>query len=442
MPPFGPVSRRAFLVAGAALGVAGAAGVAGCASTIPESLDDGPWGWTRQAGPLELGVTHTEYSLAPTDPAPSRARAAAVLARSGRWQAQHLMGWGALDPEPAPGADDWSSLDPRLTVVAASGGRAVLTAAGAPDWMKGGAAGTTDFSRIEVAPRPEHHDDLAALVARAVARYPGIGAVQVWNEMKGYFDASRNTWDVVTYTDLYRRVRDAVKAVRADVLVGGPYVPLDLWADAGVAPSDLRGPWGVTDRRGLDAVEYWLAQNGGADFVCVDGGSATRDAGLTTDAVAATDRFAAATTWLRARTDLPVWWSEFYPEPTRGADGADDPASPARAAATLAAVAALARGGAAVALLWQPQAASSLPYAALWTDTADPGGGQATALTEPWAWLAGRLATGSVDLGRSPDGRLLGFRAGDGTLVVNTGAAEVTVSGAAVGAFGSVVIPR
>jgi hypothetical protein len=141
------------------------------------------------------------------------------------------MGWGALNPEPAPGADDWSSLDPRLTLVAASGGRAVLTVAAAPDWMKGGAAGTTDFSRIEVAPLPEHHDDLASLAARAVARYPGIGAVQVWNEMKGYFDAARGGWDTATYTDLYRRVRDAVKAVGPEVLVGGPYVPLDLWAD-------------------------------------------------------------------------------------------------------------------------------------------------------------------------------------------------------------------
>jgi hypothetical protein len=260
--------------------------------------------------------------------------------------------------------------------------------------------------------------------------------------MKGYFDAARDGWDVATYTDLYRRVRDAVKAVRPGVLVGGPYVPLDLWADDGVAPSDLRGPWGITDRRGLDAVEYWLANHGGADFVCVDGGSATRDAGLSTDAVTATDRFTATTAWVRARTDLPVWWSEFYPEPTPGADGADDAASPARAAATLAAVAALARGGAAVALLWQPQAASSLPYAALWTDTGDPGGGQATALADPWAWLAGRLASGTVDLGRSPDGRVLGFRAGDGTLVANTGAAEVSIAGVAVGAYGSAVLPR
>ncbi len=394
VPPFGPVSRRELLIGGVAV----AAGAAGRAGPIPESLDDGPWGWTRQAGPLELGVTRTEYSLAP-----------------------------------AAGDDDRASLDPRLALVAASVGRAVLTAAAAPGWMKGGAPGTTDLSRIEVAPRPEHHDDLAALTARAVARYPGIGAVQVWNEMKG---------DAATCTDLYRRVRDAVKAVRAEVLVGGPYVPPDLWADPDVAPSALRGPWGVTDRRSLDAVECWLARHGGADVVRVDGGTATRDAGPTTDAVGATDRSTAATAWLRARTDLPVWWSEFHPEPRCGVAGAADPTSPARAAATLAPVAALARGGAAVALLWQPQAAPSLPDAALWTDTGDPGGGQPTPLAEPWAWLADRLGTGTVDLGRSPAGRLLGFRAGDGTLVVNTGAAEVAVAGVTVAAHGSVVLPR
>ena len=66
MPPFGPVSRRTLLIGGVAV----AAGVTGCAGPIPESLDDGPWGWTRQAGPLELGVTHTEHSLAPADPGP------------------------------------------------------------------------------------------------------------------------------------------------------------------------------------------------------------------------------------------------------------------------------------------------------------------------------------------------------------------------------------
>ncbi|GLZ50612.1 hypothetical protein [Actinomycetospora sp. NBRC 106378] len=427
MPPFG---RRSFLAAGAVL----TAGAGGCARPVTEAYDDGPaWGWTRQVGPLQLGVTHTEYSLAPSDPPEALARGRAVLAAAGPGN-QHLMGWGALNPEPAPGRDDFSSLDPRMAL-----GTSVLTIAAAPDWMKGGAPGTTDFSRIEVAPRPEHHDDLAALAARAVLRYPQVRTVLVWNELKGFFDEARNAWDVVAYTDLCDRVTAAVKAARPEVVVGGPYAPVDLWASAEVAPSDVRGPWGVADGRALAAVEYWLDRQRGADLVVVDGRTATRDRGVVTDPVAAVESFAAVTRWLRARTDLPVWWAEFYPEPVGSASDADDPTGAPRAAVTLAAVAALARAGAAGALLWQPQAAPAFPYAALWTDTADPDGGRSGALTAPWTWLVPRLAAGTVDLGRSPDGRVLGFRGLDGVLLVNLGAAPVEVGGTSLPSFGAAV---
>lgn len=435
MPPFG---RRSFLAAGAVL----TTGLAGCSRAIPETYDDGPgWGWTRQARPLDLGVTHVEYSLAPTDPPEALARGRAVLAGAGRWQNQHLMGWGALDPEPAPGADDWSSLDPRFSLIATTGGRAVLTVAGAPDWMKGAPPGTTDFARLEEAPLPRHYDDLAALAARAVARYPQVAAVLVWNEFKGFYDEARGGWDAAGYTDLYERVAAAVKRARPEVLVGGPYVPMDLWASGDVAPSDLRGPWGVTDGRALAAVEYWLANHTVADLVVVDGGTATRDRGQVTDPVTAASRFAATTSWLRERTDLPVWWAEFYPEPDRS-DGADDPAGAPRAAATLAAVAALARGGASVALLWGPQSAAGFPYAALWTDSADPGGGRGTALAPAWSWLVPRLAAGAVETGRSPDGRVLGLRADDGVLLVNTADDPVEIAGTTLGAFAAAVVGR
>ncbi|WP_018334295.1 hypothetical protein [Actinomycetospora chiangmaiensis] len=426
MPPFG---RRSFLAAGAFL----TAGAAGCARPVAESYDDGPaWGWVRQGRPLALGVTHTQYSLAPSDPPEALARGRAVLDRAGTGN-QHLMGWGALNPEPAPGQDDFSSLDPRMAL-----GTSVLTVAAAPDWMKGGEPGTTDFSRIEVAPRPEHADDLAALAARAVRRYPQVRTVLVWNELKGFFDDARNAWDIATYTALHDRVAAAVKAVRPDVLVGGPYAPIDLWASDTVAPSDVRGPWGVADGRALAAVETWLATQRGADLVVVDGRTATRDQGVLGDPFAAVESVAAVTRWLRERTDLPVWWAEFYPEPP-AVDGADDPTGAPRAAITLATVAALARAGAGGALLWQPQADPPFPYAALWTDTADPDGGRPGALTAAWTWLVPRLGAGSVDLGRSPDGRVLGFRAPDGVLLVNVGADPVEVGGTSLPAFGAAV---
>ena len=37
-------------------------------------------------------------------------------------------------------------------------------------------------------------------------------------------------------------------------------------------PSDeLSGEWGYVDQRLLDAIEYWLGNKAGADFICIDG---------------------------------------------------------------------------------------------------------------------------------------------------------------------------
>ncbi len=436
-------------------------GTAGCAPPLTETISGGPeWGWTPQAAPLDLGVTHMQYSLAASDPAAARSRGADILRASGRRQVQHLMGFGVLNPEPAPGVYDWSTLDARMALIAGTGGSAVLTLAGAPDWMKGGQPGESDYTRIEVAPLREHYDDFAALCAAAVARYPQVAAVQVWNELKGFYDPQVDRWDAAGYTDLYNRVLRAVKDVRPRIAVGGPYMPLDAWSSpsAFATPSTVRGPWGVTDQRSLDVVSYWLANNAGADFLSVDAGTGTRDRGPVTGPSQGAERFATLTRWLRERSPLPVWWSEFYPATTEATGDADESASAARAAVTLESVAAMARSGAAVALLWQPQASEGFPFAALWTDTADPDGGRPTALTAPWTWLVPRLAGGGIEIGRSPDGRLLAFRdrvaprgarapEPGGMLLVNTspGTIRISVPGGApvdLDGFGTAILPR
>ncbi|MEJ2864279.1 hypothetical protein [Actinomycetospora flava] len=414
---------------------------AGAGSTAP-----GPdWGWVAQERPLSLGVTHMQYSLDAFGDPSAVARGREILRGAGRWQNQHLMGFGVQNPEPSPGVRDWTSLDARMRLIAGTGGTTVLTLAGAPDWMKGGAPGATDWAEIETAPEPEHFDDFARLSADAVARYPQVAAVQVWNEFKGFHDAATNTWDAAAYTDLYNRIHRAVKQVRPDVLVGGPYVPLDAWsADGrGGTPSDVRGPWGVTDGRALDAVSYWLAHYDGADFLTIDGGTGTKDAGLITTPTRGVDRFAALTRWLRERSDLPIWWAEFYPEPADTETRSD---TPQRAVMALEAVAAFARSGVDTALLWQPQAGEPLRHAALWTDVATAAGGTPTPLTEPWTWLAPRLARGEVEVGRSPDTRLLGFRAADGVLVVNSSAESASVATTAgpldLPGYATAVLPR
>ena len=399
------LDRRTLLRRGAQWSLAaGAVGLVGCGA--PER-----WTWRPQAAPLDLGVTHTQDSL--DGDRAAVARAEDVLRGLGdAWQVHHLMGFGTLSPEPSPGVYRWETLDARMALTRRTGGRTVLTAAVAPDWMKGGLAGTTDWSTVEVAPLPQHVGDFADLVGRAVARYPQIEVVQVWNELKGFFDAASNTWDVAGYLRLYDAVAAAVRRTRPGVRIGGPYISMNLWddADAGGFPSEVSGPWGVVDRRSLDVVDAWLAARPDADLLVVDGGTLTRDAGLATDPATAAEYFATVTSWLRARTALPVWWAEVYPS--------SPPA--ATAVATLEAVAALAEAGASAAMLWQPEAGDGFPFAALWTDTALGDGGRPTDLTATWRWLVPRLRAGGVSIGRTDDGALLGFRAADGTVLVNT----------------------
>jgi hypothetical protein len=387
---------------------------------------DPAFAWEQQAAPLELGVTHTQDSLDPHHPEESTRRGIEILRDdSAIWQNHHLMGFGTTNPEPSPGEYDWETLDRRMELTEETGDRTVLTLCCAPDWTKGGEEGETDWDTLEDNPLPEFYDDYAALAAAAVERYPQVERVMVWNELKGFYNHEENRWDYEGYTEFYNQVYTAVKNVRADVQVGGPYVVLTS-LDPGTpdASDHVSGPWGVADQRALDVVDHWLEHNVGADFLVVDGSTATRQDTIPS-ALDGAQKFADLTRWLRERSDLPIWWAEFYPDVPGDADGAAD--SPASAAATLAAVAAYAQSGASGALLWGPQG-HDLEYAALWTDSTQPDGGQPTPLTEAWQWLVPRLAAGEVELGRSPQSPLLVFRAADGAVVVNTSDDEVQVS--------------
>lgn len=370
-----------------------------------------------------VGVTHTQDSL--DDYPPDQvARAKAVLDAQPMPQNQYLMGWGVDNPEPAPGEYNWSSLDQRINLIAGTHGIAVLTLAGAPDWMKGGRAGTTDWNQLDVAPARAHYDDFAALAAAAARRYPQVRYFQVWSELKGLYDNAHNRWDYEDYTDLYNAVYDAVKKVRPDAQIGGPYVVLDTWSPAGSpAPSVLSGPWGVVDQRALDVIDYWSAHKHGADFLAVDGSSGTRDAGPTTDPFGATEMFGAVSTWLRARTGLPVWWSEFYPTAPGSAQWL--PGSPQLAALTVAAVANAVLGGASHLLLWQPEASGDVPNAALWTAPTADSPAAPLPLATAWDWLASNLDSDTT-IDFSPDRSILLFLGRTQVLAVNLTARPVT----------------
>src|SRR5579872_7059688 len=69
----------------------------------------------RHAAPMisqfETGVTHAQYSLDPWGDPTSINRAKDLLKAACRYQNQHIMGWGADNPEPSPGVFHWDSLD-------------------------------------------------------------------------------------------------------------------------------------------------------------------------------------------------------------------------------------------------------------------------------------------------------------------------------------------
>jgi hypothetical protein len=175
---------------------------------------------------LAMGVTHTQYSLDGWGDPTAVAAGKQVLRASTVFQNQHLMGWGADNPEPWPGVYRWASLDSRVKLMRDTGGTMVLTLCGAPDWMKGGTAGSTDWSKLDRAPTPGHYGDFARLAQRTALRYPDVRYFQVWNELKGFYNPALNRWDYEGYTAFYNRVYDAVKSVRPDARIGGPYVVL------------------------------------------------------------------------------------------------------------------------------------------------------------------------------------------------------------------------
>jgi hypothetical protein len=322
---------------------------------------------------FEVGVAHNQDSLDGSgDPAAMR-RVRSLLGTLGPAQDVRLMGWGADNPEPSPGRYDWASLDRRLARVERTGGVPVVTLAAAPDWMKGGRAGHTDWNDLDAAPLPAHYQDFADLAVALATRHPEVRYFQIWSDYQGFYDDAGNHWDYRAYTAFYNTVYDALHAHDPNLRIGGSDVPVDSWhtSDAAGFPSTVRGGWGIVDQRGLDAISYWLGHKHGAQFVAMDTALETHDGHLPPTATAV-GKYRALDTWVRGRTRLPVWWSLISAPVKAGSERM----SPATLRASLTA---LRDSGAAVAFFWSPQCVGTA-YPCLWTDTATADGGEPTDL--------------------------------------------------------------
>ncbi|MFE9683403.1 xylan 1,4-beta-xylosidase [Streptomyces sp. NPDC006285] len=329
------------------------------------------------------GFTHTQFS-ADEGSAAATKRVERRLAERPPPQIQHIMGWGADNPEPVKGRYDFEAMDRRIDFVRATGGTPVVTLCCAPDWMKGGTPGSdrTDWSQeaLETAPDRAHYKDYAALAATVARRYPDVRHFIVWNEFKGFWNDSEARWDYEGYTELYNLVYKALKKVDKDIEVGGPYLVMDSLdpRQREDASASLKGSWGAMDQRVLDAFDYWNENRTGADFVVVDGASYTKDDDLLPDEFTATEKFTAVSRWVRERTgDLPLWWAEYYVEPADGEDVRDGWSEARRVAVHATGLIAMARGGATSAFYWNPETENGAGCAGcLWTPTDRASGGR------------------------------------------------------------------
>lgn len=336
------------------------------------------------------GVTHDNNEQFIWNDNPEKDRVKDLLRTSTHFQNQHIMGWGALNPEPTPGVYDWETLDYRIQLIRDSGGEPVITLCCAPGWMRSPGY-EDDWAHLDIAPAPSHVADFAELTKQVALRYPDVKYFQVWNELKGMWATSdghtpgienTNRWDYERYVTLYNAVYDAVKSVRPDAKIGGPYVVIDSYGNK--ANMSHPGPtysWGTMDQRVYDVISYWLANKRGADFITVDGSSSNwRDQIWVVDEWLSAQKFVDVYNWIKAQpgtANLPVWWAEWYAwYPSTG---------PSTNVNYLNAIMAngliyTARSGAFTGLVWQAQGDAqgfSFPLG-LWTDANVSGGGQAT----------------------------------------------------------------
>ena len=170
------------------------------------------------------------------------------------YQNAFIMGWGMDDPEPSPGHYDWGSLDSYVKLMTDTHAIPFISLCCAPGWMRPEGY-QDDWQHLETAPATYYDDDFARLAATVAKRYPQVEFKGMWGRDPGATPDIGNRWDYERYTDLYNAVYDAVKAVRPDAKIGGPYLGAD--------PINADG----------EAIySYWLQRKHGADFIVLDGG--------------------------------------------------------------------------------------------------------------------------------------------------------------------------
>ena len=271
---------------------------------------------------FHTGASHTQKEIALGNNQSEISSARKLISSALSYENIPIMGWGSPDPEPTPGHYNWNTLDKRIQFIESTGTTPMITLCCAPGWMRSPSQ-ANDFKYLAARPTNAHFQDFANLAKQVALRYPQVRYYQVWNELKGFYNKSLNRWDYEDYTTLYNMVYDAIKAVRPDAQIGGPYVVMVHWSNAKAGghpahdPSLVNQSFGTVDQRSLDVLSYWLAHKHGADFIAIDGGLKTKDSNVSTDPFVQAQYFSSIMKWIRTQPDggatLPVGWAEWYP---------------------------------------------------------------------------------------------------------------------------------
>jgi hypothetical protein len=283
---------------------------------------------------------------------------------------------------PAPNVYDWQTLDARVQTARDTESKKVITLCCGPTWMVDPNWNSgTDWDKLEEAILPEHEDDYAALAALVAQRYPDVEYFQVWNEMKGLWDSSANNWDYVRYTRLYNKIWTAVKQVRPDAKIGGPYLKIE--GSGGATDLGLASHY-YTDapitERNKTVLNYWLAHKQGADFITIDRNSIDGDENWSDypedKRIKLTHWFGDVAQQIQSLAEYhnePIWYAEDYI--WKNAD-THQPSTDYQNAAIASMLLHELKNGVSVSLRWQPQQ-NDLYKENLFTDTRVSGGGQA-----------------------------------------------------------------
>lgn len=217
-----------------------------------------------------------------------------------------------------------------------TGSKLMMQAYGIPGWQAGLGLGN-DFT--PVSPDTTGHEDaFAADCALYATRFNGTGGfpllqyMPVWNEMKGMDAGGFNSTERTKYIRIYNKVWTAVKAVRPDMLIGGPYVK---WYSYGATtsgnPSSDNGltgcsyTGGVIHNHVLDLHYEFERDAIGYDFIATDVWTGNDNHSTTynihtgvTQHQQMLSKFDVVTARMRAMhprgAGKPIIFTEFYPQ--------------------------------------------------------------------------------------------------------------------------------